>query len=55
MSRRTILFVHSSDPSDHVGGGEKSLVALAERLGAAALERVSTLTWERTFEQLLLV
>ena len=29
--------------------------ALAERLGAGALQRVAELTWERTFEQLLLV
>ena len=29
--------------------------AVAERLGAGALERVATLTWERTFERLLLV
>ena len=30
--RRTILFVHSSDPSDHLGGGETTLIALTRAL-----------------------
>ena len=32
MSPRTILFVHSADPRDDMGGGERSLLALMERL-----------------------
>ena len=32
MAPARLLFVHSSDPHDSLGGGETSLIALTERL-----------------------
>ena len=43
---------------DFAGGALGAIAApgdLAERLGGAASQRVASITWERTLEQLLLV
>jgi L-malate glycosyltransferase len=53
MPPAKVLFVHSSDPQDSLGGGETSLIALASRLDPARWQPLVAISGSGEFERVL--